>query len=320
MQAGNIGVSLSEGSLFSVGMGKRAGVFGVKMSSQLGPLEINTIIGREKIQKESFQIDDQNQGKEVYDYQYVKDKYFFIDEIFKSEYYPLSDNFINQSDPYYVIKDFKLYKLSGAQEVEAGMYEGNAYIDPLNQSEGALYNKENSFWIELEDQNIGNDYYIDKYFGYVRLGNIQSGDVIAVHYTIGELRQDEQSGYFTADIVDSVNPIITGTKLQDRCLLDTIEDCEISNNSCTQEEYSQGTTTCDYIELDGEDNYSNNPSFVTGSLGELFFNTMIQDPQVYVTTVGLYNNRRELLAVAKLSQPLLKNYTREALIKVKLDF
>ena len=69
-----------------------------------------------------------------------------------------------------------------------------------------------------------------------------------------------------------------------------------------------------------EYNYSNNPSFVTGSLGELFFNTMIADPQVYITTVGMYNNRRELLAVAKLSQPLLKNYTREALIKVKLDF
>ena len=69
-----------------------------------------------------------------------------------------------------------------------------------------------------------------------------------------------------------------------------------------------------------EYNYSNNPTYVTGSLGELFFNTFIQDPQVYITTVGLYNNRRELLATAKLSQPLLKNYTREALIKVKLDF
>ena len=45
------------------------------------------------------------------------------------------NNYINQSDPYYVIKDFKLYKLSGAQEIEAGMYEGNAYIDPLNKSE-----------------------------------------------------------------------------------------------------------------------------------------------------------------------------------------
>jgi hypothetical protein len=69
-----------------------------------------------------------------------------------------------------------------------------------------------------------------------------------------------------------------------------------------------------------EFNYSNNPSFVTGSLGQLAFNSFKNDPQVYITSVGLYNDRRELLAVAKLSQPLLKNYTREALIKVKLDF
>mgnify|MGYP001166711392 CR=1 FL=1 len=69
-----------------------------------------------------------------------------------------------------------------------------------------------------------------------------------------------------------------------------------------------------------EYNYSNNPSFVTGSLGELAFSTFINDPQVYITTVGLYNERKELLATAKLSQALLKNFTREALIKVKLDF
>jgi nucleoid DNA-binding protein len=69
-----------------------------------------------------------------------------------------------------------------------------------------------------------------------------------------------------------------------------------------------------------EFNYSNNPSFVTGDLGQLAFNSFKNDPQVYITSIGLYNDRRELLAVAKLSQPLLKNYTREALIKVKLDF
>ena len=69
-----------------------------------------------------------------------------------------------------------------------------------------------------------------------------------------------------------------------------------------------------------EYNYTNNPSFVTGSLGELAYATMINDPQAYITTVGLYNDRKELLATAKLSQALLKNFTREALIKVKLDF
>ena len=70
----------------------------------------------------------------------------------------------------------------------------------------------------------------------------------------------------------------------------------------------------------GEYNYSNNPTFTSGSLGGLRYSTFISDPQTYITTVGLYNDRRELLAVAKLSRPLLKSFTREALIKVKLDF
>tara|TARA_R100001377_G_scaffold37699_1_gene20994 strand:- start:613 stop:1914 length:1302 start_codon:yes stop_codon:yes gene_type:complete len=70
----------------------------------------------------------------------------------------------------------------------------------------------------------------------------------------------------------------------------------------------------------GEYNYSNNPSFTSGSLGDYAFTTFKSNPQVYITTVGLYNLRKELLAVAKLSQPLLKNFTREALVKVKLDF
>jgi hypothetical protein len=69
-----------------------------------------------------------------------------------------------------------------------------------------------------------------------------------------------------------------------------------------------------------EYNYSNNPTFVSGSLGQLRYTTFTNDPQTYITTVGLYNDRRELLAVAKLSKPLLKSFTREALIKVKLDF
>ena len=44
------------------------------------------------------------------------------------------------------------------------------------------------------------------------------------------------------------------------------------------------------------------------------------DPKTYITTVGMYNDDNELLAIAKLSQPILKSKSREALIKVKLDF
>ena len=42
--------------------------------------------------------------------------------------------------------------------------------------------------------------------------------------------------------------------------------------------------------------------------------------KVFITQVGLYNDENELLAVAKLSKPILKSYSREAIIKVKLDF
>jgi len=69
-----------------------------------------------------------------------------------------------------------------------------------------------------------------------------------------------------------------------------------------------------------EYNFSNNPSFTTGSVGEFRQSTFIGDPKTYITTVGLYNDSRELLAVAKLSKPLLKSFSREALIRVKLDF
>jgi len=67
-------------------------------------------------------------------------------------------------------------------------------------------------------------------------------------------------------------------------------------------------------------NFSNNPTFVTGSTGTFLHASMLRNPSVYVTTIGLYDDRNRLVAVAKLSRPLLKSFNREALIKVKLDY
>jgi hypothetical protein len=69
-----------------------------------------------------------------------------------------------------------------------------------------------------------------------------------------------------------------------------------------------------------EFNYSENPSFISGSTGEVIYSQFINSPQTYITTVGLYNDTNELLAVAKLSRPLPKDFTKEALVRVKLDF
>lgn len=67
-------------------------------------------------------------------------------------------------------------------------------------------------------------------------------------------------------------------------------------------------------------NFSNNPTFVTGSTGTFLHSSMLRNPSVYITTIGMYDDRNRLVAVAKLSKPLLKSFNREALIKVKLDY
>jgi hypothetical protein len=85
---------------------------------------------------------------------------------------------------------------------------------------------------------------------------------------------------------------------------------------------SQETISSDYVFVrikNSEYNYTTNPSFITGS-GDLLYSNYIYSPQTYITTVGMYNNNNELLAVAKLSKPLVKDFTKEALIRVKLDW
>lgn len=67
-------------------------------------------------------------------------------------------------------------------------------------------------------------------------------------------------------------------------------------------------------------NFSTNPTYATQSDGSLTQPTFYKDPKTYITQVGLYNDANELLAIAKLSKPILKSYSREAIIKVKLDF
>jgi hypothetical protein len=66
-------------------------------------------------------------------------------------------------------------------------------------------------------------------------------------------------------------------------------------------------------------NYSSNPTYLTGS--EIRVKTRASDtPVAYFTTVGLYSADNELLAVAKLSEPLRKDPTNEITLRVRLDY
>jgi hypothetical protein len=68
-----------------------------------------------------------------------------------------------------------------------------------------------------------------------------------------------------------------------------------------------------------EFNFSNNPTY-TDATGSFIEPTFTTDPLTYITTVGLFNDANEMIAVAKTSQPIAKSFSKELLLKVKLDF
>ena len=67
-------------------------------------------------------------------------------------------------------------------------------------------------------------------------------------------------------------------------------------------------------------NYSSNPTYLSSSSIRVKNDTRSNPPISYITTIGLYNSSNELLAVAKLSEPLRKDPTNELTLRVRLDY
>jgi len=98
----------------------------------------------------------------------------------------------------------------------------------------------------------------------------------------------------------------------------------ISSGSLFQARREEEVTSTHYFcrVINSKFNRSNNPTYSVTENGVSKPLAVFRDgkEKTYITTVGLYDDSNELLAVAKLSQPILKSKSREALIKVKLDF
>lgn len=67
-----------------------------------------------------------------------------------------------------------------------------------------------------------------------------------------------------------------------------------------------------------EFNYSTNPTFVSGSLNSIKYSYFIKEPKTYITSIGLYNRRNELLAIGKLQKPLLKTDKTQYVFQVRV--
>lgn len=189
--------------------------------------------------------------------------------------------------------------------------------------------------LRLTDNSL--DVPLPKYFGTQRAYEIVSGSEGVAHSGTGYTSTSGSYGLFFPD---------TATILLNAAALDlnniqginlkTGYDVNFDNENTTKlfnaisgsgngnfSMNCEETLSTDFIFIrarNSEFNYSENPSFISGVNGEVIYDYFINNPQVYPTSVGLYNDSNELLAVAKLSRPLRKDFTKEALIRVRLDF
>jgi hypothetical protein len=180
--------------------------------------------------------------------------------------------------------------------------------------------------------NNSGDVTIQTFLGSNRVYQVVSGSNGNAYDTSGYVAGSGSYGLFLPDIgTILLNPNAISQSLH----VDADETAGLTNGTnqvtlyesiqlgASFELNSEETITSDYVFVrsrNSEFNYSENPSFISGSTGEVIYNTFINNPQVYITTVGMYNDSNELIAVAKLSRPLLKNFTKESLVRVKLDF
>jgi len=69
-----------------------------------------------------------------------------------------------------------------------------------------------------------------------------------------------------------------------------------------------------------EFNFSQNPTYYNPSTGVILNSDLKNSPRTYVTTIGLYNDREELIAVGKTEAPIEKSFEKEAVIACRMDF
>ena len=124
-----------------------------------------------------------------------------------------------------------------------------------------------------------------------------------------------QEGSFSVNPKQTVNSALTGTTIQvfSNAVRNKINKVSFNNTT----ELNSTVYFCRVHH--NEFNYSSNPTYLTASKLRVK-NVATDTPVTYITSVGMYSADNELLAVAKLSEPLKKDPTNELTLRVRLDY
>ena len=138
----------------------------------------------------------------------------------------------------------------------------------------------------------------------------------AVSMSIGGTHAGHATKHGVAGTVSaSIDQMLTGSKIQNIANNVRRRMLDISFNNTTELNSTVYFCRANHNEF----NYSANPTYLNQS--EIRVKDVPSDmPISYVTSVGLYSPDNELMAVAKLSEPLRKDPTNELTLRVRLDY
>lgn len=174
----------------------------------------------------------------------------------------------------------------------------------------------------ISDYGAANEYRVNSpagEYGILYTGStpVEGTGVGLVYYQAGVivLTASVFDGGSTFSSTEDVDGAFSGSSIQDLCdtVRHRIQNIQFNNTV----ELNSRIYFC-RIEPD-DFNYSSNPTYLSES--QIVIKDDEDDDSVsYITTVGLYSSDNELLAVAKLSEPLKKTPSNSLILRTRLDF
>lgn len=181
---------------------------------------------------------------------------------------------------------------------------------------GILYAEQNGTLLDTSSTHTasidGTDYW------YAGLIFYQAGIVVLTGSVFGSQLTTPLDGtpeFFNDGSALGIDDVFTNNSIDDmnEAFLHRVENIQFNNTT-------ELNSTVYFCRVNhNEFNYSSNPTYLENS--RIRVKTQSTDePVAYITTVGLYNDRNELLATAKLSEALKKSPSTEFTIRARLDY
>ncbi|MDZ7262295.1 MAG: cell surface protein SprA, partial [candidate division KSB1 bacterium] len=184
IEAGNIALSLPATRFVSFS-GKNSGLFGIKTDMIVGNLNITAIASQEKGENKKLTLTGGAEGatKQIRDYDYLKNTYFFLDEYYRNKYWELDDEGRHKFDPAKVISQLEVYKSAAGYESKQGSIRGWAVLDPANPDTSATGEASQEKYVGYFLRLDKNEYFLEPDLGYIRMDSpVPEGEVLAVAY------------------------------------------------------------------------------------------------------------------------------------------